>query len=89
MSTEIMSIQTSNLPPLPPILATIPEPLASDRGENLLMAMTVLLVGGTVLAWTIRWDHTDSQSFVSAAAVLTVILPLAVFTLLRATSRRR
>jgi len=89
MSTEIMSTQSSNLPPLPPIVATIPALLASDRGENLLMAMTVLLLGGTVLAWTIQWDHTESQTFVSAAAVLTVILPLAVFILLRATSRRR
>jgi hypothetical protein len=89
MSTEIIRTEISHLPPLPRIVAAVPAPPVSDRGENLLMAITVLLVGTTALAWTIRLDHTESQSFVSTAAVLAVIMPLAVFTLLRATSRRR
>ena len=85
-----MSTETSYLPPLPPIEAVIPAPpLVIGRGETLLMAITVLLIGTTCLAWAIRLDHTDSQNFVSTAAVLTVVLPLALFTLLRATSRRR
>ena len=83
-----MSNENSYLPPLPPIAATIPTvPFLSVRGESLLTAMTVLIAGMSVLAWAVRLDPTDSQGFVSTAAVLTVILPLAVFALLRSTSR--
>ena len=84
-----MSNEDRYLPPLPPIAAIIPAtPFVSERGENLLMAMTVLVAGITTLAWAIRLDTTDSQGFVSAAAALTVILPQAFFALLRSGARR-
>ena len=84
-----MSNPNSYLPPLPPIAAILPAtPLVTGRGENLLMATTALIAGITALAWAIRLDTTDSQGFVSAAAALSVLLPQAVFILLRAGSRR-
>lgn len=86
-----MSTDFAYLPPLPPIAVslTAPGPVTPfGRGETLMAAMTVLLTGITALAWTTRLDTTDSQIFVTAIAVLTVILPEATFTLLCANSRR-
>jgi hypothetical protein len=86
-----MSTDFAYLPPLPPIAVslTVPTPAAAfGRGEYSMVAMTVLLTGITALAWTTRLDTTDSQILVTFIAVLTVILPEATFTLLRANSRR-
>ena len=97
-----MSTNFAHLPPLPPMRATLvvatvraatPGARApSPRRESLLAAMTLLLVGIStisVLSWTAWWDTTQSHLFVTAAAVLTVILPEAAFGILRATNRRR
>jgi hypothetical protein len=89
-----MSINFAHLPPLPPITVTLKAVtpaarLPSAPWESLLVAAAVLFMGITVLLWATRLDTTGSQMFVTAAAVLTVILPKAIFTLLRGPSRRR
>lgn len=89
-----MSPNFTYLPPLPPITVTLKAVapaarLPSAPWESLVVAATVLLMGITVLMWATRLDTTGSQMFVTAAAVLTVILPKAVFTVLRGLSRRR
>jgi len=89
-----MSTNFAHLPPLPPIAVTLKAAapaarLPSERWESLVVAVTLLLAGITVLLWTTRLDTTGSQIFVTSAAVVAVILPNATFTLLRATSRRR
>lgn len=89
-----MSPEFAHLPPLPPITVVLKAVapaarLPSAPWESLTVAATVLIIGITVLMWTTRLDTTGSQMFVTAAAVLTVILPKAIFTLLRGTSRRR
>jgi hypothetical protein len=88
-----MSTDFAYLPPLPPIaaakVATPAAQLSSSRRDSLLLAMTILCMGITVLVWTIRLDLTDSQVFVSAAAAMTVVLPEAAFGLMRAVNRRR
>jgi Mn2+/Fe2+ NRAMP family transporter len=89
-----MSTEFGYLPPLPPITVTRrgPRPAArrpSARWESLIAATTVLLAGISVLTWTTQLDTTYSQIVVTTAAALTVILPKATFTLLRATSSRR
>jgi hypothetical protein len=87
-----MSTNFAYLPPLPPIAVILTAPPAvrfpSPRRESLAVAMTVLLAGLTVFAWTVRLDTTDSHIFVTAAAVLTAVLPEATFALLRDASRR-
>jgi hypothetical protein len=89
-----MSPEFAHLPPLPPITVALKAVtpaarLPSAQWESLMVAAAVLLMGITVLMWATRLDTTGSQMFVTAAAVLTVILPKATFTLLRGPSRRR
>ena len=88
-----MSPEFAYLPPLPPIgvplAARTPAAVfPSGRRESVVASITVLLAGISVLAWTTQLDTTGSQIYVTAAAVLTVILPEATFALLRATSRQ-
>jgi hypothetical protein len=89
-----MSTNFAHLPPLPPITVILKAVTPAARlpaapWESLMLAAAVLFMGITVLLWAMRLDTTGSQMFVTAAAVLTVILPKAVFTLLRGPGRRR